>query len=138
MNKMDETETITRTLTFDVPNVLIDYQQDNGSQPVLILRQGGSRQIEHTISIDYYDVQVDDTSKLFVIKAKNLINFGALRIEVLNDEIKGDKPIAASAPTASKYMENVGTPVLLAFYCSKVTLNDNNVYKVVRSFITLP
>jgi hypothetical protein len=117
---------VKRQVTFTVPHVLLS------NSPTLNLRQGGPVQVEATVTVDYYDAPVDE--KPFVIKAKNQINFGALKIEVLNDAITGDKPIAPSSPTASEYMANVGKPVLTYFSCTPV----GKKFKVVRNTIMLP
>ncbi len=141
MTKLSDTTTVAQSVTFPVPHVLLNCDM-SGRFPVLTLRQGGHVQVEATITTDWYDESVDESKSVFVVKAKNKINFGALRLEVLNDRIDGDKPIAQSFPTASEYMEKVGKPVLLAFACVKSNLHSQSegkdVFKVVRSTITLP
>ncbi len=133
MNKLVATKVVTQKVTFSVPHVLINYKNGDGC-PVMTLRQGDSRQVEATITTDWYDAPVDE--KAFTIKAKNKLNFGDLRIDVLNDEITG---IAPSYPTASEYMSKVGKPVMIAFGCDLRSGNSGkDVYRVVRSSIVLP
>jgi len=141
VNKLSDTQVVIAKVTFTVPNVLINY--DNGvSFPTLKLRQGGSMQVDATISTDFYDEPLDERKNVFAFKARNQINFGSYRIDVLNDEIKGDKPIAPSCPTASQYMANVGKTVMISFSCVRSEAHSRgegkNVYKVARSTITLP
>lgn len=135
MNKLSETKVVTREVTFPVPNVLISYEGKNDF-PILTLRQGGSRQVKVTVSTDIYDSPVKEKS--FSIKARNQINFGSLRIDVLNDAITGDKPIAPSCPTASDYMRNVGKTVMTSFRCDPVKIDGKNLFRVIRSHIVLP
>lgn len=126
-----------KILTFNVPHVLLDYKP--GDFPVATVRQGGSKQIEHDVTAEYVDAAVDETDKLFIIKAKNQINFGPNRIEVLNDEIPN---IAPSAPTASEYMANVGKEVLVGFNCSRSEQHSReekkDIFRVIRTKIVLP
>ncbi len=135
MTKISDTHVITRKVTFNAPHVLINYRNGNGF-PVLTLRQGGSRQVDATVTTDWYDAPVNESGNVFNVKAKNQINVGPHRIEVLNDEITGDKPIAPSCPTASEYMDNVGKTVMTSFKCDFIT--SQNKYRVIRSTITLP
>lgn len=124
-------------LTYNVPHILLDFKP--GELPVATMRQGGSVQIEHTVAVEYVDAPVDESSKVFAIKAKNQINFGGYRIEVLNDEIPN---IASSAPTASEYMSKVGQEVLIRFECSRSESHSReqkkDVFRVTRTTITLP
>ncbi len=133
MNKLVETKVVTQKVTFTVPHVLINYK--NGNEfPVLTLRQGGPVQVDATITTDWYDAPVDE--KAFTIKAKNKLNFGDLRIDVLNDEITG---IAPSYPTASEYMSKVGQTVMIGFGCDlRSGDSGKDVYRVIRSSIVLP
>jgi hypothetical protein len=133
MNKKAETQTTTKVLTFNVPNIVLEYKDE--ACPILTVRSGGSIQIEHTVTVDYYDEAVDERDQVFAIKAKNQINFAGLTIAALNDAIPN---IAPSAPTASEYMALVGKPVMTYFDCRKVSLKDGDVYKVTRSTIVLP
>ncbi len=130
-----------RALTYAVPHILLKREEANGF-PVLQVRIGGPRQIEYVTSIEYSEEKVDETDQLFVIKAKNRINFGDGVIEVLNDAITGASPLGASAPTATVYMKNVGKQVLTAFFCQpdphQSKLLDRAVFRVVRIKIILP
>ncbi len=135
MTKLFDSNSITRKVTFTVPHVLIKYENGNGF-PILTLRQGGSRQVDATITTDWYDAPVDESLNVFNVKAQNQINVGSNRVYVLNDNITGDKPIAASCPTASEYMSNVGKTVMTSFNCSLIT--GKNTYRVIRSTIILP
>ena len=125
-----------RNLTFKVPHILLNREEQNGF-PVLKVRLGGNRQVEFTTNISYSDDKVEETP--FLIKATNRINFGDNAIEVLNDATEN---LAASSPTASEYLENIGKTVLTSFSCNpdpatSKTL-ERTVYKVVRITITLP
>lgn len=141
MTKLSDTSVVVQSVTFAVPHVLLNCDRSSRF-PVLTLRQGGHVQVEATVTTDWLDYPVDESKSVFVIKAKNKINFGALRIEVLNDRIEGDKPVAQSFPTASEYMDKVGKPALLAFACVRSEIHSKtegkNVFKVVRSTIILP
>ncbi len=136
--KLADTEVVKKEITFTAPHILINYNNGNNF-PVMNLRQGGSVQVEATIATDWYDTPVDETKKVFSVKARNKINFGDLHLFVLNDAIKGFNP---SCPTASEYMSSVGKTVLLAFACVKSDIHSRtegkDVFKVVRSTITLP
>ncbi len=133
MNKLVETKVVTQKVTFSVPHVLINCKNGDGF-PVITLRQGGSLQVDATITTDWYDAPVDE--KAFTVKAKNKLNFGDLRIDVLNDEITG---IAPSCPTASEYISRVGQPVMIAFGCDlRSGDSGKDVYRVIRSSIVLP
>ncbi len=133
MNKLVDTKVVTQKVTFNVPHVLISYSENNGF-PVMTLRQGGSRQVEATITTDWYDAPVEE--KPFTIKAKNKLNFGDLRLDVLNDEITG---IAPSCPTAYEYLSKVGQTVMIGFGCDlRSGDSGKDVYRVVRSSIVLP
>lgn len=127
-----------RISTFNVPHVLLKREEQNGF-PVLEVRLGGSRQIEFTINITYSEQELDETSRLFVIKAMNKINFGDGAIRVLNDAVPG---LAASAPTATEYMKNVGKRVMTAFSChpdkQQSRILGRTVFRVARSTIILP
>ncbi len=135
MTKLTDTLVITRKITFNAPHVLINYKNGDGF-PVLTLRQGGSLQVDATITTDWYDSAVDESRNVFNVKAKNQINIGSHRVEVLNDQITGDKPVAQSCPTASEYMDRVGKTVMTSFKCDFIT--SQNKYRVIRSTITLP
>ncbi len=135
MTKLEDTHIVTRKVTFNVPHVLIKYENGNGF-PVLTLRQGGSRQIDATVTTDVYDAPRDESKSVFNIKAQNQINVGSNRVYVLNDQITGDKPITPSCPTASEYMDRVGKTVMTSFKCDFIT--SQNKYRVIRSTITLP
>lgn len=136
--KISETK---RDLTFAVPNVLLKYEIENGV-PTMQVRLGGPKQVEHIISIEFVEAAIDESDQLFIIKARNQVNVAGVTVTVLNDEIKGDKPLAPSSPTATEYMHNVGKSVLLYFSCRSdpVTSNtlERDVFKVVRSRIILP
>ncbi len=133
MNKLVDTKVVTEKVTFTVPHVLINYKNGDGF-PILNLRQGGPIQVDATITTDWYDAPVDEKS--FTIKAKNKLNFGDLRIDVLNDEFTG---IAPSCPTASEYMSRVGQEVMIAFGCDlRSGDSGKDVYRVIRSSIILP
>ncbi len=136
MNKLSDTYVVTRTVTYTVPHILITYEANNGF-PILSLRQGGSVQVEATITTDFHDAPVEEQP--FLIKARNQINFCDFQVYVLNDEITG---IAPSCPTASEYMSKVGQTVLTFFSCdiSQIHSRDagKNVYRVIRSSIVLP
>ncbi len=139
--KLADTSTIVQSVTFTVPHVLLNY--NNGKEfPILTLRQGGCVQVEATITTDWLDAPIDESKDVFKVKARNKINFGALRLDVLNDKIEGDKPVSRSCPTASEYMEKVGKPILIGFACVKSDIHSKSegrdVYKVVRSTIKLP
>lgn len=135
--KLTETK---RDLTYPVPNVLLKYE--DADVPIVQIRMGGPRQVEHVISIEYVEVKVDERDQLFVIKAKNRINVTGAMLDVLNDKVEGSKPLAPSSPSATDYMANVGKSVLLYFSCAfdSVTSDtlERDVYKVVRSRIILP
>ncbi len=135
MTKLFDTNSVTRKVTFNVPHVLIKYDS-RGGFPVLTLRQGGSRQIDVTVTTDWYDAPADESKDVFNVKAQNQINVGPNRVYVLNDRIVGDKPISPSCPTASEYMNNVGKTVMTSFNCSLIT--GKNTYRVIRSTIVLP
>jgi hypothetical protein len=145
MNPLDESNTALPaasenkvTLTYAVPHILLKRDTQNGF-PVLQVRIGEPRQIEHVISVEYSEQEVDETAQLFVIKAKNRINFGIGAIEVLNDAVEGDSPLAASAPTATEYMNNVGKEVLISFSCNRdPTILNRQAFRIVRSKIVLP
>ncbi len=134
--KLADTHVVKRIVTYTVPHVLVKYEANNGF-PILALRQGGSVQVEATITTDFYDTPIEE--KPFLIKAKNQINFCDFQVYVLNDEITG---IAPSCPTASEYMSKVGTTVLTFFGCdvSQIHSRDagKNIYRVIRSSIILP
>ena len=133
MTKLVDTKIVTQKVTFNVPHVLIDHRENDGF-PILTLRQGGSVQVDATITTDWYDEPADEAP--FIIKAKNQINFGDIRLYVLNDEIK---EIAPSCPTASEYMSKVGQRVTTSFRCDLTSADaDKKVYRVVRSSIVLP
>ncbi len=133
MNKIGETITTTQTVTYAVPNVLINYNP-NGKFPTLTMRQGGFTQVEATITTEFYDEAVENKDPVFLIKATNQINVGRFIVNVLNDKIEGDKPIAPSSPTATEYMQGIGKPVTLNFSCTKLA----DKFRVTRSTITLP
>ncbi len=135
MTKLFNTHSVTRKVTFNVPHVLIKYENGNGF-PVLTLRQGGSQQVDATISTDWYDTPLDESNNVFSVKAHNQINVGPNRVYVLNDQITGEKPISPSCPTASEYMDRVGKTVMTSFKCDFIT--SQNKYRVIRSTITLP
>ncbi len=141
MTKLADTETVIQNITFTVPHVLINYH--NGQVlPVLTLRQGGCVQVDATITTDWYDTAVNESNNVFRVKARNKMSFGDLHLFVLNDKIEGVKPVSQSCPTASEYMDNVGKEVLIGFACVKSDIHSKSegkdVYKVVRSTITLP
>ncbi len=133
--KVEDTHVVTRNITFNVPHVLINYKNGDGF-PVLTLRQGGSLQVDATITTDWYDAPVNESKNVFSVKAQNQINVGINRVYVLNDRIEGDKPVAPSCPTASEYMVRVGKTVMTSFKCDFIT--SQNKYRVIRSTITLP
>lgn len=137
MKKLQKTLSNTQKLTFIAPHILLQFK--DGDFPVLTVRQGKAVQIDHTTTVDFYDQPVDERDKLFVIKAKNQVNFGNGRIEVLNDAIKN---VAPSAPTASRYMSLVGKEVMIAFSCERSAAISRDVkkdaYRVVRTTIKLP
>ena len=124
-------------LTYNVPHVLLDYKA--GDFPSATIREGGSRQIEHTITVEFVESAVDESDKVFATKAKNQINFGGNRLDVLNDEIPN---IAPSAPTASEYMSKVGKEVLVGFNCSRSDQRSReekkDIFRVIRTTIILP
>ncbi len=140
MMKLADTETVVQEITFTVPHVLLNHNEGNGF-PVLKLRQGKSIQVEVTVTTDWCDAPVDESKNVFTVKARNKINFGGVHLLVLNDEIK-DRHISQSCPTASEYMDKVGKTVLISFACVKSELHSKsegkNIFKVVRSTITLP
>ena len=125
-----------RNLTFKVPHIILNQEDQNGFQ-VLQVRLGGNRQIEFTTNISYSEEPVEETA--FIIKATNRINFGDGAIHVLNDVTD---TLAASSPTASEYMENVGKTVMTSFSCNLDAATSKqlggNAFKVVRITITLP
>ncbi len=138
--KLADTSTVVQSITFTVPHILLNY--NNGKEfPILTLRQGGCVQVEATITTDWLDATIDESKDVFKVKAKNKINFGALRLDVLNDRIDGDKPVCPSCPTASEYMEKVGKPILIGFACVRSDIHSKSegkdVFKVVRSTIIL-
>ncbi len=135
MTKLTDTLVITRKITFNAPHVLINYENGDGF-PILILRQGGSLQVDAKITTDWHDAPVDESKHVFSIKAYNQINIGQNRVYVLNDRITGEKPIAPSCPTASVYMDRVGKTVMTSFKCDFIT--SQNKYRVIRSTIVLP
>lgn len=139
-NPLSEPIVTKQVLTFDVPSILVEHK--DGILPMLTLRQGGSRQVEHVVSVQYYDGAVDEKDQLFVIRAKNQVNFGEHIITVLNDRIEGARPVAPSSPTATEYMSKVGQEIMLKFSCKKTTLfkDDKPVdaFQVVRVKIILP
>lgn len=124
-------------LTYNVPHILLDYKP--GDYPVATLRQGGSKQIEQTVAVEYVDAAVDESDKVFAIKAKNQINFGSNRIDVLNDAIPN---VAPSSPTSAEYMQKVGSEVLISFDCTRSELHSKeqkkDVFRVIRTTIILP
>lgn len=141
MNKIGDTTTRKQNITYTVPSVLTNYNA-NERFPTFTLRQGGFTQVEATITTEFYDEPVENKEPLFLIKATNQINVGRFIVNVLNDKIEGDKPIAPSSPTASQYMENIGSTVLISFSCTRSESHsreeEKDVFKVVRSTITLP
>ena len=138
MKKMAPTITTGPTLTFTIPHILLSASEKNG-RSVLAVREGGFVQIQHTTTTDFYDEPVDEGDELFVIKAKNQINFGGLRLEVLNDAIEGLPP---SSPSASDYMKQVGKIVMLSSICTRSNAHSReakqDVYQVIRTKIKLP
>lgn len=140
MNLPQPTES-KKELTYVVPNILLKYEQSNGL-PLAQVRMGGAKQIEYITTVEYLDSPVDESNQLFVIKAKNKINVAGVILDVLNDQITGDKPIAPSSPTASEYMSKVGTPVLTYFSCRHDPATsvgvERPVYRTVRARIVLP
>jgi hypothetical protein len=131
----------TRSLTFNVPNILLKREDQNGF-PLFHVRLGGPTQIEFKTSVTYSEQPIDESSRIFVIKATNKINFGDGSIRVLNDAMHGTHPLAATCPTANEYMNKVGKPVLLSFRCSQdqqeSTRLERSIFRVVRVSILLP
>lgn len=136
--KIEKTASNDEELTFTVPHVLLAVQDSYGRRK-LTVREGGYVQIKHTVTIDWYDQPVDESANVFALKGQNQINFGGLKISVLNDKIPN---VAPSSPTATEYMKLVGKRVMLAFSCVKSVHHEKTfereAYRVVRSTIILP
>jgi hypothetical protein len=105
--------------TYPMSNVVKDAGSQSG-RDVLTIINGGNQQIsmlsEHWLS----DTPVD-APPLFVIQARNQIQFGGQTISVINDALTyAGKSLAPSNPTATEYFAQVGKQVFIKFSCALV------------------
>lgn len=127
------------TLTWPVPNLLISAKDGHAT-----VREGGPRQLEHTTEAWFSEEKQEEP--IFRILARNVTTIAGARIEVLNDADEHDgRNLAASNPSASEYLAQVGKPVTVSFDSTLINpayakqhFQRERVFRNIRITIILP
>lgn len=139
--ELPKAEAVKSTFTFQVPHILKSITKDEAGFFHKEIREGGSRQVEFETVTEFTEEKKEETP--FEVKVTNQLNFYGSVINVINDEVVlEDFRLVPTVPTTSEYLAQVGKRTLVKFSCtldSQWTKQmEKNIYRVTRSFITLP